>query len=200
MEAAYRDWLDGLAAEDAGATCDTHAPSFTIELRRRAILVDRAALGDPCEDFVAILWEDPAVETEPLGIEITQQTTEDALLAVDFPEIDQTVRMVNRYGSWYVASTRPREEGSDAWVAAWCSLDLTMTREQVIDRMGEPSGEYTVANGGEPQLWWASGPYDFRMYLELDGSIAELVGDYDALVTADRELLYCPELRNRTNS
>lgn len=82
-----------------------------------------------------------------------------------------------------------------AWVDAWCDLDTTMTREEIIDLMGEPSGEYTVSDGGEPQLWWAQDQYDFRAYLDVDGSVLELIGDYDALSAEDRALLPCPELR-----
>ena len=83
--AAYRAWLRALAAEDATAACARHAPDFTIELRQRAILQHRAALGDPCTGFVALLWEEPAPKTDPASIEVTQLTGEDALLAVDFP-------------------------------------------------------------------------------------------------------------------
>ena len=52
--------------------------------------------------------------------------------------------------------------------------------------MGEPSGEYTVSTGGEPQLYWASRQYDFRAYLDLDDTVLNLVGDYNALAAADR--------------
>ncbi|QYJ05230.1 hypothetical protein KUV85_05995 [Nocardioides panacisoli] len=197
---AYTTWLAGLATENAMATCDQHAPALTIDLRQRAIIEGRAQQGDPCEDFVALLWESPDVETEPMSIEVTQETAEDALLAVDFPGADQTVRMVNRYGSWYVESTTPREAGPERWLDAWCSLEVGADRGEVIEAMGTPSGEYTVANGGEPQLWWAAGPYDFRAYLDLRGTVTELVADHDALSAEDRDRLDCPELRNRTNS
>ena len=56
-----------------------------------------------------------------------------------------------------------------------------MGRDEVVAVMGAPSGEYTVANGGEPQLWWADRQYDFRAYLDLDGRVLDLVGDYDRL-------------------
>ena len=70
-----------------------------------------------------------------------------------------------------------------------------MDRDEVVEPMGEPSGEYTVDNGGEPQLWWADYQYDFRAYLDIDGTVLDLVGDYDRLSAADREQLSCPELR-----
>lgn len=201
--AAYRAWLTGLAARDAEAVCAVHAPDFTIALRQRAILDGRAELGDPCVDFVALLWDDPGVETQPGRIEVTQLTGEDALLAVDFPDSHQTVRMIQRHGGqWFLESTTARTPGGQTatWVAVWCNLSLTDSRDEIVAQMGDPSGEYTVANGGEPQLWWAQGPYDFRVYFELDGTVAEFVGDYDALTAADRAQLDCPELRNRTNA
>ena len=62
--------------------------------------------------------------------------------------------------------------------------------------MGEPSGEYTVSDGGEPQVYWAADQYDFRAYLDpVDGTVTDLLGDYDALAAADWSLLDCPELR-----
>jgi hypothetical protein len=197
-EAAYRAWLTALESRDAAAACARHAPDFTIALRLEAILLHRAELGDPCVGFVAVLWEDKAREYRPTAIELTQLTEEDALLAVDFPTVDETVRMERRHGDWFVASTEPRDEdGADParWVRSWCDLSVGMDRDEVIELMGTASGEYTVANGGEPQLWWADRQYDFRAYLDVDGAVLDLVGDYDRLEAADRDQLGCPELR-----
>jgi len=194
---AYETWLRALEAHDAKAACRQHAPEFTIELRQRAILEHRAELGDPCTGFVALLWEDPNREYDVLGVEVTHDNGEDAELAVDFAGTDETASMQRRNGRWLLADVTPRTEGADPqrWVRAWCDLRPDMTREQVVAAMGPPSGEYTVENGGEPQLWWADRQYDFRVYLDLDGSILDLVGDYDRLGAADREQLDCPELR-----
>jgi hypothetical protein len=196
--AAYETWLAALKAHDAGRACAQHAPELTIELRQRAILEHRAELGDPCVGFVALLWEDPLREYEPLDIEVTQDTGEDGELAVDFPGADETVSMQLRNGRWLVADVTPRTEGdtdTTRWVQGWCDLGLDMDRDEVVAVMGPPSGEYTVADGGEPQLWWADRQYDFRAYLDLDGSVLDLVGDYDRLDAADRRVLSCPELR-----
>lgn len=194
---SYESWLSALADHDARAACSWHAPELTIELRQRAILEHRASLGDPCTGFVALLWEDPAREYDPLGIEVTHDNGEDAELAVDFPGTDETASMQRRNGRWLVAEVAPRTAGADParWVAGWCTLRADMGREEVIEVMGPPSGEYTVADGGEPQLWWADRQYDFRVYLDTDGSILDLVGDYDRLAAADRQVLTCPELR-----
>ena len=91
--------------------------------------------------------------------------------------------MVYHRAHWRVFSTVDRTEGGSGparWVAAWCSLSPPMTRDEIVALMGEPSGEYTVSDGGEPQLWWAQDQYDFRVYLDIDDSVLELVGDYDA--------------------
>lgn len=200
----YQTWIGSLTDHDAATACRWQAPELTIELRQQAILVDRARLGDPCVDFEALLWEDPGFAGDAADVEITQQTEEDALLAVTFADgSTQTVRMVYHRAEWRVFSTDERTgEGEpvpgDAaqWVEAWCDLKPSMTREELIAAMGEPSGEYTVTDGGEPQLWWAQDQYDFRAYLDIDGSVLELVGDYDALSEDDRALLPCPELRS----
>lgn len=199
---AYRIWLDSLARHDAADACTWQAPELTIALRYDAVLLDRAELGDPCVDFVALLWEDAGFESEVADVEVTQRTEEDALLAVTFASgAEQTVRMVHHRAKWRVLSTGDRADGDEAagparWVAAWCDLSPDMSRQEIVTLMGEPSGEYTVADGGEPQLWWAQDQYDFRAYLDVDGSVLELVGDYDALGQDDRARLTCPELRS----
>jgi hypothetical protein len=197
--AAYSAWINALARHDAAAACALQAPEFTIELRYDAILVDRAELGDPCTGFEAILWEDPDFDSEIVDISTTQVTEEDAILEVHLADDAQTVTMTYHRAAWRVLKTERRADADGAvatWLDAWCRLDPSMSREQIIELMGEPSGEYTVADGGEPQLWWARDQYDFRVYLDVDGSVLELVGDYDALSAADRALLPCPELRN----
>jgi hypothetical protein len=200
--AAYVDWVDALARQDAAAACALQAPELTIALRYDAILADRAELGDPCVGFEALLWEDPEFDGEIVDIEVTQETEEDALLDVDHPSRDLTVRVVYHRARWRVFSTSDRagrETGPARWLRAWCSLSPQDGREEIIALMGPPSGEYTVADGGEPQLWWAQDQYDFRVYLDVDGSVLELVGDYDALSEEDRALLPCAELRASTS-
>lgn len=196
---AYRDWLAALAAQDADAACGLQAPDYTIQLRSEAILAHRAELGDPCVGFEALVWEDPAFDSDITGVEVTQRTDEDALLAVELASGAQTVRMVYHRAGWRVFSTTDRAAGAAGparWLAAWCGLSPDDTRADIVDAMGEPSGEYTVSNGGEPQLWWAQDQYDFRVYIDVDGSVLELVGDYDALSADDRAQLPCPELRS----
>lgn len=200
--AAYTAWVDALARHDAAAACALQAPELTIELRYDAILADRAELGDPCAAFEALLWEDPEFRGEVVDVSVTQATEEDAVLEATLgpgEETSRTVRMVHHRARWRVLSTEDRSDGGPGparWVARWCRLSPDQTRDQVVALMGEPSGEYTVADGGEPQLWWAQDQYDFRVYLDpVDDSILELVGDYDALGADDRALLSCPELR-----
>lgn len=195
---AYLSWLQALQDHDAAGSCALHAPDFTIALRQQAILDHRARLGDPCTAFVAVLWEDPARRYDPKRVETTYETDEKATVAASFPGGDETVDLVQLDGSWRVLRTEARAEagaGPARWLAAWCDLDPSMSRGELIAAMGQPSGEYTVSNGGEPQLWWAQDQYDFRAYLDADGSVLQLVGDYDALSAADRGRLTCPELR-----
>lgn len=198
--AAYVAWVDALSRQDAAAACALQAPELTIELRYDAILAGRAELGDPCTGFEALLWEDASFDSEIVDVAVTQQTDEDALLDVDLASHDLTVRMVHYRARWRVFSTSDRADPGDGagparWLGAWCSLSPDQTREEIVALMGPPSGEYTVSDGGEPQLWWAQDQYDFRVYLDVDGSVLELVGDYDALSDDDRALLPCPELR-----
>jgi len=198
-EVVYRRWLAALQAHDAEAACAEHAPQFTIDLRYEAILLKRAQLGDPCVDFVAVLWEEADREYEPLGVEVTRQSEEDAELAVDLPNADLTVTMAFRNGAWEVLGEHERAESAAvAWLDAWCDLSLGMSTHEVIELMGEPSGTYTITNGGEPQLYWTRDQYDFRAYLDADppqGTVIDLVGDYDRLTDSDRGRLTCPELR-----
>ena len=70
-----------------------------------------------------------------------------------------------------------------------------MTRDEIVALMGSPRAS-TPSPTAARQLWWAQDQYDFRVYLDVDDSVLELVGDYDALGAEDRALLPCPELRN----
>ncbi len=202
-QAAYLAWLEALEAEDAEAACARHAPDLTIALRFEAILLDRAELGDPCTGFVALLWEDPLREFDPLSLETTRATREKATVAASFAAGSETTELVYHRAQWRVLRTEARLEATEGassqaprrWVRAWCDLELGADRETVVEQMGEPSGEYTIDNGGEPQLWWAQDQYDFRAYLDAQDAVLDLVGDYDALGAADREQLDCPELR-----
>lgn len=198
--AAYLAWLAALAERDAAEACRLQHPELTIALRYEAILLDRAELGDPCVGFEALVWEDPLRELEPVSVETTRLTEEKATLAVVFPGGEETVELELQRAAWRVLEVTGRADGTgadtDRWLAAWCDLSLGSDRDAVLELMGEASGEYTVANGGEPQLWWAQDQYDFRAYLDpVDGTVTDLVGDYDALAAADRALLDCPELR-----
>lgn len=198
--AAYRAWLEAVENRDPQAACRRHAPQFTIELRQRAVEAKQARLGDPCVDVAHLLWDDPTRAYDPELVEVTGVTGERARLAVDFggDAVDESVLLVNRRGTWLVADLTPRAEGArngDRWVEHWCDLTLEMDRDRLIYEMGEPTGEYTVANGGEPQIFWTDRQYDFRAYLDTDGSVLDLVGDYDALDADDRRQLTCGELR-----
>lgn len=198
-QAAYLAWLAALEQRDAATACTIQHPELTIALRQEAVLLDRAELGDPCTGFEALLWEDPLRETDPVSLETTTLTEEKAVLAVDFPDSSVTVELELQRAAWRVLSEQRRTTATGAparWLRAWCELEVGTTPEEVTAAMGDPSGEYTVADGGEPQLWWAADQYDFRAYLDpVAGTVTELVGDYDALSAADRELLDCPELR-----
>lgn len=198
-QAAYLAWLRALAAQDAATACTIQHPEYTIALRQAAVLLDRAELGDACTGFEALLWEDPLRETEPAALETTTLTEEKAVLAVDFPGSAVTVELELQRAAWRVLSEQRRTTATGEparWLRAWCGLELGATPEEVAAAMGEPSGEYTVSDGGEPQLWWAADQYDFRAYLDpTDGTVTDLVGDYDALSGEDRRLLDCPELR-----
>lgn len=198
-QAAYLAWLAALQARDAASACTIQHPELTIALRYEAILLDRAELGDPCTGFEALLWEDPLRETEPESVETTRRTGEKATLAVDFAASAVTVELEYQRAAWRVLSEARRTAGggpTERWLRAWCGLELGATPKEVVAAMGEPSGEYTVSDGGEPQLWWTADQYDFRAYLDpADDTVTDLVGDYDALSASDRERLACPELR-----
>lgn len=198
-QAAYVAWLGALEDRDAATACALQHPELTIALRQEAVLLDRAGLGDPCTGFEALLWEDPLREYRPVSVETTRETGEDATLAVSFAGSEVTVRLEVQRAAWRVLAEERRTAATGAtarWLDAWCALSPDDARQELVEAMGEPSGEYTVADGGEPQLWWAADQYDFRAYLDpVDGTVTDLVGDYDALSAADRARLDCPELR-----
>ena len=199
----YRAWLKALSRRDVETACRLQHPDFTINLRLEAILQKRAELGDPCVDFEALLWEDPERSLRISDLETTRQTEEKATLAARYapgsPTQAATIQLEFQRAAWRVLSEAPRELGTAdtaRWVNEWCGLTSLDTREEIIDAMGEPSGIYTVDDGGDPQIYWVKEPYDFRAFFDpVGGGVTDLVGDYDGLSAADRAQLICPELR-----
>ena len=202
-EEAYAAWVDALRQRDAETACSLQHPERTIELREEAILLDRAELGDPCVDVEALLWEDLDRGYDISNFETTRQTDEKATLAVAFADspTEVTVQLLFQRGAWRVRSEQPRsdeatEADTERWVAAWCDLDYTSSLEEIVAAMGPPSGFYTVDDGGDPQLYWTSNQYDFRVFYDPGfDEILDLIGDYDALSAEDLAQLDCPELR-----
>lgn len=80
----------------------------------------------------------------------------------------------------------------DAWVDAWCTVQIGDTREQVIDKMGsEPTEEFTAADDAEPQVSWSQGPYSFTVFLDTDGMANSFFANYDSLGESDLDRMPC---------
>lgn len=194
--AAYRDYLAALTAEDPAAACAVHAPEFTIAWRDRGVEDGTAERGAPCVDFVDQVWETTDWEESLPALEVTWSSPERVHLVAAFDE-PQSVTMAYHRAAWRIRSSEPRTEPTEQtrrWVDGWCDLEVGMTPEEMTQVMGEPSVEYSVADGGEPQLVWTRHQYVFTAFLEQDKA-ASLVGDHDLLVAEDRSRLTCPELR-----
>ncbi|QWC85284.1 hypothetical protein KLP28_00355 [Nocardioidaceae bacterium] len=199
----YTRWLDALSRRDTETACRLQHPQVTIDLRLQAVQQRRAELGDPCVDFEALLWEDPARSFAIDDIEITQDTGEKATLAVRFapgsPTPATTVRLEFHRGAWRLTRESPRtvdDADTARWVEAWCDLTVLDSRADIVAAMGDAYGEYTVSDGGDPQLYWAKDPYEFRVFFDPQSdAVLDMIGDYDALSAQEQAELTCPELR-----
>jgi len=80
---------------------------------------------------------------------------------------------------------------ADGWLAAWCSVQIGMTRDEAVALMGEPTYEYGIEDDSTPQLNWSLGAYDFTVFLDTDDVINEFGGSYDDLGESDLAQLPC---------
>lgn len=79
----------------------------------------------------------------------------------------------------------------DAWIDAWCDVQLDQTRDEAIALMGEPTSEATAADDADPHISWSLGPYDFTAFLDTDGLVNGFYANYDSLGQSDLDRMPC---------
>lgn len=57
------------------------------------------------------------------------------------------------------------------WADVWCDVDGTMTRDDVIELMGDPTSEYDAESGFQPQSQWDAGPFDYTVFYDGTGLV-----------------------------
>lgn len=92
-------------------------------------------------------------------------------------------------------------EATDRWVARWCSMSPGMTRDDVVEMMGEPTSDHNGDGDETAQLGWASSlgdhSYDFTAYVDSGGVVEALWGNYDDVRPDDVLDLDCGDFRSR---
>jgi len=67
----------------------------------------------------------------------------------------------------------PSQSGEPAhWADVWCEVDGSMTRDAVINLMGEPSEEFD-ASEGEPQSSWNTGSFSYTVFYDSSGHVEQ---------------------------
>lgn len=80
---------------------------------------------------------------------------------------------------------------ADSWLAAWCDVQIGMTRDEAVALMGEPTHEAGIEDDSTPQLTWSLSAYDFTVFLDTDGVVDRFGGNYDSLGESDLAQLPC---------
>jgi hypothetical protein len=103
-----------------------------------------------------------------------------------------------------VASPTTSDEGLPSasmvksWPSKWCEATIGMTRDQMRELMGEPTGEYTAANtpeGFDPQMSWDGYQWHFTAFFDVDDHVRQLdINDID-LSSAEKASLACETTR-----
>jgi len=65
------------------------------------------------------------------------------------------------------------DEEMQQWADNWCDLDGSMTRDNVIAIMGEPTSEYD-ATEGTPQSQYDRGEWNYTVFYGSDGYVDQL--------------------------
>lgn len=65
------------------------------------------------------------------------------------------------------------DEEMQQWADNWCDLDGSMTRDNVIAIMGEPTSEYD-ASEGTPQSQYDRGEWNYTVFYGSDGYVDQL--------------------------
>jgi len=80
---------------------------------------------------------------------------------------------------------------ADGWLAAWCNVQIGMTRDEAVALMGEPTHEAGIEDDSTPQLNWSLSAYDFTVFLDTDDVVDSFGGNYDSLGESDLAQLPC---------
>jgi hypothetical protein len=78
-------------------------------------------------------------------------------------------------------------EAGDAehWAKVWCDVDGSMTREDAIELMGQPSREFD-ASDGQPQSQWDTGSFGYTLFYDNTGHIEQAYVNELELSNADK--------------
>lgn len=85
-------------------------------------------------------------------------------------------------------------EGQEQWVENWCDLEIGMSRDDVIDLMGEPTQEFDAETGYEPQSQWGNG---FTVFYDSAGAADSLQANELSLDDTTISQLDCDLTRQR---
>jgi hypothetical protein len=64
-------------------------------------------------------------------------------------------------------------EKAEHWADVWCDIDGSMTREDVIALMGEPTSEFDAESGAQPQSQWDTGEFDYTAFYDATGHVEQ---------------------------
>lgn len=84
---------------------------------------------------------------------------------------------------------------ADHWADVWCDVDGSMTRDEVVALMGDPTSEYD-ATVGQPQSQWDAGAFDYSVFYDATGGVEQAqVNELQIQESGEPKPFACPLVR-----
>lgn len=204
---ALQDWISATQDGDDDA-CDLETDAYAEAAN--AQMSDSGQETLSCPDRVAAVAElmtafGEGTDYTDADFAVTDETPDTVTIEATYSDgIVESYDLVYEDGDWLVnseggtggdASGGASEEEIAAqtaqWVENWCDVQPGQTREEAIEIMGEPTGEFTAADDATPQINYEMGPYSFTVFLDTDAVVDGFYANYDSLGDSDLAKMPC---------
>ena len=201
-EVAERN-LDAIFGDDPATACDDYTEKYQQQVIDDAKSGDLGLEGDSCE---AVMVASAALVKEfaPDKPEISEITVDGDRARVLFESSDAepSVSILVREGdAWLFNDDEESQETGEPtaaevkqWPTKWCRVQPGMTKQEVIEIMGQPTEQY---EGTNPQVTYDAFEYHFTAFFGVDGTVRQL--DTNTIQLSEEQIaaIPCEETRVR---
>ena len=190
--------VDALWGDDPGSSCDYFTDAYAEQVVKDAQSGDLDIEADSCEAVMvagAALAKGFGAEKPEVG-RITINGDE-ARVVLDEGEEAATNVFVRDGDDWLLdreveSADEPTAAEVKQWPEKWCHVQPGMTKDEVIEIMGEPTGQF---EGTNPQLNYDAFEYGFTAFFGVDGTVRQLDANTINLAPEQVEAIPCETTR-----